>query len=277
MPWAAVIGSPISHSLSPLLHEAAWRGLGLPDDWRYLKREVTKEDLPAFLAGLDADCVGLSATMPCKQALLGLLDAVDPQARAVGAVNTVIPSAGILSGFNTDVHGIVEAIRSARAERGLPAPRSAVVLGAGATAASSLAALGTLGVTRSTVAARRFGGPGSIVAAAARLGVDIDQIPWSLADEVAAAVDAADLVVSTLPAGVPDELAARLSPRADQTLLDVVYAPRRTGLVDAFDRAGAVIADGLDMLVHQAAQQVRLMTGSDPDIALMREAVAPWY
>lgn len=277
MPWAAVIGAPIAHSLSPALHRAAWTSIGLGGEWRYERLETRAEDLPALLSSLDGECVGLSATMPCKQAIIPLLDAVDPLAAAVGAVNTLVPSAGVLSGFNTDVHGIVAAIGGARAEAGLPEPSSALVLGAGATAASSLAALGTLGVVAPSVAARRFGGPGSIVAAASRLGVDLVQIPWSDEEAVVRAVSEADVVISTLPEGVADALAARLHPREDQTLLDVVYSPRRTGLVGAWRDAGALVADGLDMLVHQAALQVRLMTGADPSLDAMREAVAQWY
>ncbi len=275
MPWAAVIGSPISHSLSPQLHLAAWAGLGL-GEWAYERRETRAEDLPGLLAGLDDQCRGLSVTMPLKQAVIPLLDAVDPLAQGAGSVNTVIPSAGILTGFNTDVHGIVTSIAQARRAAGLEAPRSALVLGAGATAASALVALGTLGVERPIVAARRFGGPGSILAAAGRLGIEIDSIMWSARDEVVRAAQEVDLVVSTLPAGVGDELAEAVHPAAGACLLDVVYSPRRTGLVAAFEDAGGVIADGLDMLIHQAALQVRLMTGLDPDLERMRAAVEEW-
>ena len=123
MMWAGVIGSPIEHSLSPV-------GLGLEGDWEYRSAEVDRGGLGAFIAGLDPQCRGLSVTMPCKQAIIPLLDAIDPLATAVGAVNTVVPSSGVLAGFNTDVTGIASAIRCAcsQAERALPT--SAVVLGA---------------------------------------------------------------------------------------------------------------------------------------------------
>ena len=119
MPWAAVIGSPIEHSLSPQLHRAAWRSLGLGEGWRYERYETSVEALPQLVNSIDADCLGLSVTMPCKQAIIPLLDMVDPMAAAVGSVNTLIPSQGLLTGFNTDVHGIVSAIREARSRRGL--------------------------------------------------------------------------------------------------------------------------------------------------------------
>ena len=272
VPWAAVIGSPIAHSLSPVIHRAAWERLGLAGDWEYRSAEVDRGGLGAFIAGLDPQCRGLSVTMPCKQAVMPLMDVVDPLAAAVGAVNTVVPGAGVLTGFNTDVHGITTAIAEARAARGLGPARSACVLGARATASSALAALGALGVTRTTVVARRFSGPGAVVAAAARMGVGIDQVLIRDTARAGAAL-AADIVVSTLPAGAADPLAALVRPGGHQCLLDVVYAPRDTALRRAFEAGGAVIAEGTEMLIHQGAQQVRLMTGRDPDTGVMRAAL----
>ena len=272
VPWAAVIGSPIAHSLSPVIHRAAWERLGLAGDWEYRSAEVDRGGLGAFIAGLDPQCRGLSVTMPCKQAVMQLMDVVDPLAAAVGAVNTVVPGAGVLTGFNTDVHGITTAIAEARATRGLGPARSACVLGARATASSALAALGALGVTRTTVVARRFSGPGSVVVAAARMGVGIDQVLIGDTARAGAAL-AADIVVSTLPAGAADPLAALVRPGGHQCLLDVVYAPRDTALRRAFEAGGAVIAEGTEMLIHQGAQQVRLMTGRDPDTGVMRAAL----
>ena len=272
VPWAAVIGSPIAHSLSPVIHRAAWERLGLAGDWEYRSAEVDRGGLGAFIAGLDPQCRGLSVTMPCKQAVMQLMDVVDPLAAAVGAVNTVGPGAGVLTGFNTDVHGITTAIAEARAARDLGPARSACVLGARATASSALAALGALGVTRTTVVARRFSGPGSVVAAAARMGVGIDQVLIRDTARAGAAL-AADIVVSTLPAGAADPLAALVRPGGHQCLLDVVYAPRDTALRRAFEAGGAVIAEGTEMLIHQGAQQVRLMTGRDPDTGVMRAAL----
>ena len=126
--WAAVIGSPIAHSLSPVIHRAAWEQLRI-DGWEYRRAEVTEESLPTFIGQLDESFRGLSVTMPCKQAVMPLLDAIDPLASAVGAVNTVVPSAGMLAGFNTDVTGIASAIRRACSRSGVPVPSSALVLG----------------------------------------------------------------------------------------------------------------------------------------------------
>lgn len=276
--WSAIIGSPVAHSLSPVLHGAAWASVGLGQDeggpWRFDCLEQTKETLPALLAGLDADCLGLSVTMPCKQAVIPLLDTVEPLATAVGAVNTVVPSGGLLSGFNTDVYGIVASLTEARARAGLTErPRSAVVLGSRATASSALAALAQMRVGDITMIARRFSGAGSASIAATRLGVEVEQVLLQRDDLVHEALERADVFISTVPAGAADGLAATLRPRPDQTLLDVVYAPRDTGLVRAYEAAGAVIAEGADMLLHQAVQQVVLETGRQPDVEAMRTAM----
>ncbi|WP_291451692.1 shikimate dehydrogenase [Actinomyces sp. ICM47] len=270
--WAAVIGSPIAHSLSPVIHRAAWEQLGI-DGWEYRRAEVTEESLPTFIGQLDESFRGLSVTMPCKQAVMPLLDAIDPLASAVGAVNTVVPSAGMLAGFNTDVTGIASAIRRACSRSGIPVPSSALVLGARATASSALAALGELGITTTTVAARRFGGPGSVISAASRLGVSVEQVMWSDVSAVASAAARADVLISTLPAGVADPIAIRLAPREGQILLDVIYSPRDTALRTTFEKAGGVVAEGTDMLVYQGAAQVQLMTGRSPDPAVMRHAL----
>lgn len=270
--WAAVIGSPIEHSLSPVLHRAAWASLGLAHDYRRI--EVDADALPAFLARVDAhECLGLSVTKPCKQAILPLLDSVEELAQAVGAVNTVAFAGPVVAGLNTDVHGIVAAVREARRAAGLPAPRSGVILGSGATAASTLAAFAELHVRDVAVVARRLGGPRSIVPAAQRLRREVRQVPWALTQLAGRALADADVVVSTVPAAATRQLAAAVHPRAEQTLLDVNYAPRVTPLVAAWRAAGANLAPGWLMLLHQAVPQVQVMTGRTPDVARMREAL----
>lgn len=285
--WAAVIGSPIEHSLSPVLHTAAWGSVGAPDSWHYHRYEVTQDTLPGFMSAREPNMLGLSVTMPLKQAMIPLLDAVDPQAQAVGVVNTVVESAELLTGFNTDVHGIMAALHEERAAAGLDTPHPeaqpagerahsslrAVILGGRATASSALAALGSLGVHDITVAARQFAGPHSVLMAAARLGLSFTQLPWQHTDAVIEAINAADIVISTMPAGVTDELALKVTPRADASLLDIVYSPWHTPLVDAWHKVGGHIVHGSEMLIHQAAQQVHLMTGRTPDIEVMRAAL----
>ncbi|WP_217615282.1 shikimate dehydrogenase [Cellulomonas sp. GbtcB1] len=305
---AAVLGHPIAHSLSPVLHRAAYRALGL-DGWAYDPVDVTEEQLSAFVGDLDAGWAGLSLTMPLKQTVLPLLDHVEPLAAVVGAVNTVLVQAGgsgrpVLTGANTDVHGIVAALSeglAAAAERGAGAPgaapqgasastaavdpasgherpvRTAVVLGAGATAASALAALAELGCTTPVVLARSLGRTGALARAAHRMGVEP---AFRTLDGAPAALAGADLVVSTLPPHAADDLAAELAaagpapglrPRA--VLLDVAYDPRPTALHSAWLGAGGVAVPGERMLLHQAVEQVRLMTGRPGPLAAMDAAL----
>ncbi|MPV38002.1 shikimate dehydrogenase [Georgenia subflava] len=280
----AVLGHPVGHSLSPTLHRAAYAQLGL-DDWGYGLQDVTADQLPAVVDQLDASWGGLSLTMPLKQAIMPLLDAVDPLAEVTGAVNTLVVQpgragrAGPLSGFNTDVHGIVATLREAA-----PAgwrPQRAVVLGARATASSALAALGELGCTRTTLVARSFAGPGSAAVAAHRMGVTTENVTWSTPDVAADAVLAADVVISTVPAGIADPVSTVMrdrlagSPNAlsGAVLLDVVYDPWPTPIDEAWQEAGGTVAPGWGMLLHQAEAQVRLMTGRTPDVEVMRDAL----
>ena len=299
---AAVIGRPVSHSLSPVLHRAAYAGLGL-EDWSYERRETDSESLPGLLAKLAAPVqagpawAGLSVTMPLKQVLLAHLDVIDPLAEAVGAVNTVVAQrsgAGdaLLTGFNTDVAGIVGALREA-ARTQTPGSsdahlriEQAVVLGSGATACSALAALGELRAGRITVVARRHAGPGRALSAAHRMGLDIEPFTWKPADstsntEVAQRLAAADVVISTLPAHAADPLEGPLrqalaraeGTRAGAVMLDVVYAPWPTAVAGAWADAGGALTPGWLMLLHQAVPQVQLMTGRQPDIECMRTAL----
>ena len=277
---AAVLGHPIAHSLSPVLHRAAYAELGL-DGWRYDAVDVTEEQLPAFVGQLDGEWAGLSLTMPLKKAVLGLLDHVEPLAEVVGAVNTVLVQAGrpsappVLVGVNTDVAGVVAALRE-----GLPAGatvRRAVVLGAGATAASTLAALAQLGCPTPQVFVRSMARAGSTMRASHRMGVDPAFLVMEPAERLAAALAAADVVVSTLPPHAADPWAEQIRSRATSTpgvLLDCAYDPRPTALGAAWRDGGGVVVGGERMLLHQAAEQVRLMTGRPAPLHAMEAALA---
>lgn len=291
---AAVIGRPVAHSLSPVLHAAAYRGLGL-ESWGYETREVSPAHLHEMLAEVAAApaegpvWAGLSVTMPHKQAVIPLLDAVDPLAAVVGAANTVVAQrAGrgraLLTGFNTDVAGIVGALRETAPTVARADGARAAVLGSGATACSALAALTELGATDIVVAARRHAGSGRAAAAAHRMGLSVTALPWrpgdaASDDSVADLLAHADLVVSTLPAGAADALAAPLAAalerrgRAQAVMLDVVYAPWPTPLASTWTAAGGRSVPGRLMLLHQAVPQVSLMTGRTPPTGPMREAL----
>ncbi|MBB2921849.1 shikimate dehydrogenase [Cellulomonas cellasea] len=271
---AAVLGHPVAHSLSPVLHRAAYGALGL-DDWRYDPVDVTEDDLAGFVGALDASWAGLSLTMPLKQTVLPLLDHVEPLAGVVGAVNTVLvqPARGtpVLTGANTDVYGLVTALGEALGPEA-PAPRrTAAVLGGGATAASTLAALAQLGCTTPVVYVRSLARVGGLMRAAHRMGVEPR---YALLDAAAREVPGADLVVSTLPPRAADGLAVDLDgSTVDGVLLDVAYDPRPTALSVAWRRAGGAVVGGERMLLHQAVEQVRLMTGLAGPVAAMDEAL----
>lgn len=273
MSRAAVLGHPVGHSLSPVLHRAAYAALGLA--WTYDAIDVDEHELEGFAASCGPEWAGLSLTMPLKQTVLSLLDHVEPLAEVVGAVNTVLFQPGgsraTLVGANTDVYGIVAALREAGFAPG-SGPARGVVLGAGATASSALAALGELGITTPAVFARSLSRTGSLRRAAHRMGVEptFHQI-----DAVLPALLAADVVVSTLPAHAADPVASQLLAAAPEhlgVLLDVVYDPRPSALRAAWAPVGGD-AGGERMLLHQAAEQVRLMTGRAAPLEAMTVAL----
>jgi shikimate dehydrogenase len=251
---AAVLGSPVGHSLSPVLHRAAYAHLGLTG-WSYDAHEVDVHGLAGFLAGLDRTWAGLSLTMPLKAAVLPLLDAASPVVETVGAANTVLLRDGLRVGENTDVPGMVGAL----AARGVTSVDRAVVLGGGATARSAVAALAA--VTRSVRAyVRNPGRRAGLAAAAAGAGVTLELEPWARAAE---GLDA-PLVVAATAAGATDTLVPTV-PRAVGVLFEVLYDPWPTPLAVAWGARGGRVIDGLDLLVHQAVLQVSLMTGVEVD------------
>ncbi|GAA3631616.1 shikimate dehydrogenase [Streptomyces chitinivorans] len=264
---AAVLGSPIAHSLSPVLHRAAYREMGLTG-WSYDRFEVDEDGIAPFLEKLAADAgewAGLSLTMPLKRAVIPLLDGIGDTAASVGAVNTVVFTAdGRRLGENTDIPGMIAALR----ERGVGSVPHAAVLGAGATASSALAALARIctgevtAYVRSRERAEEMRGWGE------RLGVAVTTADWRDAPRALTA----PLVVATTPAGATDALAAAV-PERPGTLFDVLYEPWPTPLAAAWSARGGQVLGGLDLLVHQAVLQVEMMTGRSPaPLAAMRAA-----
>ena len=262
---AAVLGSPIAHSLSPVLHRAGYTALHLAG-WEYDAYEVDAGGLAGFVSGLGDEWRGLSLTMPLKEVAPGLATAVSPVARLAGAVNTLVRREdGAWDATNTDVVGVVRALQPhlpAGARRGL-------VLGAGATARSAVLALAELGVTTLTVRARDGGRAADLVAWALDLGIGVRNGsaatlgPWG---------DGDDVVVSTVPAAAGSDVAATVPPAHPGVLLDVVYGGWPTPLARAARDAGMAVVPGLDMLVHQAAEQFRLFTGVDAPVEAMAAA-----
>src|SRR5699024_6179158 len=218
-----------------------------------------------FVAGMDDSWAGLSLTMPLKYAALSLADHVDPQAEAVGAVNTLLRGpGGLLTAANTDVYGLTAALGEVTTPG--HTAQHAVIVGAGATACSALAALGELGIHRPVVLARSLQRVGAVHRAASKMGTEPQFRQWD-GPEVPRLLRSADIVLSTVPQYAADGLAAHLHGtrlQEHQVLLDVVYADWPTAVASAWQEAGGTIAPGHLMLLHQGVEQVRLMTGG-PD------------
>ena len=277
---AAVIGHPIDHSLSPVLHRAAYAALGL-DGWRYEAIDTPPERLAEVIGGLDRGWAGLSVTMPLKTAVLDHLHHVEPLAEVLGVVNTVLVQPGVpvsLVGANTDVAGIVAALGEGRdggASAGVDAAPP-VVVGGGATAASALAALAQLGCTDATVQVRSMARAGATVRAANRMGLSPRFETMAVPETAVDRWRTAPMVVSTLPPGAADALAGALAKAGGAVhgvLLDCAYDPRPTALTRVWRELGGTAVGGERMLLHQAAEQVRLMTGEVAPVEAMARAL----
>jgi shikimate dehydrogenase len=258
---AAVLGKPIGHSLSPVLHRAAYQALGLTG-WRYDAIECGEDELAGLIAHSAPEIVGYSCTMPLKREVLRVAALVSAEATAIGAGNTLLRIDDHWFAENTDWIGI----RNALSEKSISTTGAVVVLGAGGTAQAALGAVAEADSV--TVLVREPARTSDLRAAAERL--DVDVVVGDLTDQDALA--AADLVICTLPQGAADPLAA-VSWRSEQALLDVIYDPWPTVLAQSFSAAGATVVSGASMLLHQAVRQVELMTGLAAPIPAMRAAL----
>lgn len=260
----AVIGSPIAHSLSPVLHAAAYATLGL--DWQYERHEVRESELAGFLDGLDRSWRGLSATMPLKEELRRLADEADAAVALTGAANTLLlADDGRRIVRNTDVAGIERSLRDA----GLESAHHAVIAGAGATARSVLVALDSLGLRSATLAVREPARAVALRALADELALDLDVVRLADLEHV---VDGAEVVAWTLPNGVPLRAALPFDARMTAVALDVTYHPWPGPLAAQWLEVGGRVASGRDMLLHQAVRQVRFFVSGQTDEPLEAEA-----
>jgi len=259
-----VWGSPIRHSLSPVLHRAAHAALGL-HDWSYDRREVDAAAFQGALAGLDDSWRGLSLTMPLKEEALAAASLVEAAARDTGSANTLIATPAGWHAHNTDIHGIEAALLVA----GCTDTTEALVIGSGATARSAVAALAASGTRRVTFMVRGRPRP-ETVAQAERAGLVVGTVPlgdWTRAD----------VVISTVPPDSVTGLDAFPDTDRDEsprTVLDVVYGHGPTPLQRWARSRGWTLAFGTDMLLHQAAAQVALMTGRPAPLDAMATALA---
>ncbi len=259
-----MLGHPVEHSLSPLLHSAAYRHLGL--DWVYDRHDVREHELQGFVDGLDRSWLGLSATMPLKEELYRLADEWDDAVALTGAANTLLlADDGRRIARNTDVAGIERSLRDA----GLESAHHAVIAGAGATARSVLVALDGLGVRSVTVAVREPARTGAITALADELGLELDAVRLADLEHV---VEGAEVVAWTLPNGVALRQELPFDARTTAVALDVTYHPWPGPLAAQWLAVGGRVASGRDMLLHQAVRQVRFFVSGQTDSPLGDEA-----
>nr|WP_255657597.1 shikimate dehydrogenase [Actinoplanes sp. L3-i22] len=260
---AAVLGQPIAHSLSPVIHRAGFAAAGLTG-WDYEAIECAESALPDLVAGLGPEWAGLSVTMPLKEAALRLAGSASPVAIAAGVANTLVRQAdGGWHADNTDIPGMVRVLREAGLGGGTgrhavkEAPPRVTVLGGGGTARAALAAAAELGAESVTVVTRRPEACAELEPVAAALGLKMESLPWSGA---AAAFDT-DAVISTVPKGAADHLAAEVVWRPGTVLFDAIYDPWPTPLAASATAAGLAVVSGLDLLLAQALSQFEQFTG----------------
>ncbi|HEX5540143.1 MAG TPA: shikimate dehydrogenase [Micromonospora sp.] len=263
---AAVLGKPIAHSLSPVIHNAGYAAAGLTG-WSYTAIECAEAELPDLVAGFGPEWAGLSLTMPLKEVALAVAAEVSPVAAAVGAANTLVRRPdGSWYADNTDVPGMVDVLAAASVGRGA----AVTVLGAGGTARAALAAAARLGASGVTVVARRPVAIDELRPVAAAVGVPLQAAAWADANRYSDA----DVVISTVPKGVADPLAEQAVWQPSTVLFDALYDPWPTPLAAAAAAAGCRIISGLDLLLAQAAYQFEQFTGTTAPINAMRTALS---
>ncbi|WP_372679539.1 shikimate dehydrogenase [Desulfosarcina sp.] len=255
----AVLGSPVGHSLSPVMHNVAFRQTG--HNGVYVALHVT--DLPGAVAGIRALGIhGCSVTIPHKVAVMGLLDHVDPMARRIGAVNTIVNEAGRLCGFNSDGPGAMAALL----EKTPVVRRRVAVIGAGGAARSLAHGIADHGGQLTIV--NRSQGRGRRLA-------DELKCDFCLLEDFSGV--GYDILINTTSVGmVPDTDQMPVTHaclRPGMTVMDIVYNPLETRLLSAARRAGCTVVDGVAMFVHQGAFQFERWTGKQPPVQLMRRTV----
>lgn len=261
----AVLGSPIGHSKSPAIHSAAYSVLGL--DWDYDKIEVRKGGLRPFVEALETDWLGLSLTMPLKEEAAKFAESLDLNAERTGAVNTLARTETGWAGFNTDVFGIVQAVTLAN----LGKLSSFLVIGSGATATSSVAAIAQLSPGATVrVFARNATTRRELIDFARGLGLTA-----KATRSLAKTAKSVDLTVATLPGGALNELSQKLAKKASfrpsGALFDVAYQPWPSQFAGVWANQNRPIISGLEMLLWQAVAQIRIFTSGDPNAVLPNE------
>ena len=263
-----LIGHPVGHSVSPQMHNAAFKALGL--NYIYLAFDVGAEDLETAVLGLKAlGAAGFNVTIPHKISVMKFLDEVDESARAVGAVNTVVNAGGVLRGFNTDVYGVREALKIAKPSRSEPA----LVIGAGGAARASIAALLNLGFQEIIIANRTLERARELARWIREMGQSA--IACGL-EEGRMRARRCSVIINATPIGMHPNISETPIESDDipggAIVLDLVYNPLKTRLLEEAERAGAKPISGIEVLVYQGAYAFRLWTGREAPVEVMRAA-----
>jgi shikimate dehydrogenase len=267
-----LIGDPVEHTMSPVMHNAAFDKLGL--DYAYLPFRVRPEELPQAVSGFKAlNAIGFNVTIPHKVAVIPLLDELDPLARKIGAVNTVVNNNGVLKGYNTDASGFLQALL----ERGVePAGKNIVLLGAGG-AARAIAYILSERKARLTILNRReeLDWAEAIAANIRKDLGNVIEVFELLPGYLQKALEHADILANATSVGMSPDSGKSPVPagllRSGLVVVDIVYNPVRTKLLQDAAAAGAVTVEGLDMLVWQGALAFEKWTGEKPPFDIMRE------
>jgi shikimate dehydrogenase len=273
-----ILGHPVTHSLSPIIHNAAFQALGL--DCCYLPFDVGPRDLKKGIQGLSALGIkGFNLTIPHKEAVIDLLDEVSSEAARIGAVNTVLIRQGRLIGYNTDGHGFVNAFQE---ETGVSLRgKKVLLLGAGGAARAVAFRLAQEEIESMLIINRTLSSAKALIR---DLGKKFRRVNWSAksfsstagARVLQAPSGGTDVIVNATSVGMrPNDplILPKSFLTSGQVVCDLIYRPSKTKLLLAAEAAGAKSVNGLGMLIHQGALAFELWTGKKPPILLMRSAV----
>lgn len=261
--YAAIVGSPVAHSKSPQMHNAAYQELAI--DWQYLRHEVSPGQLANFIQVNRNSFQGLSVTMPLKEEALAVADSVTPLAALLQSANTLTFSASEIKAGNTDVIGIRDAIWQNTKKKF----KTATIIGTGATARSALAAVKALNIPQVLLVGRDQEKIQNLSNLASKLAVQVTTHTWN---EMVKTMDA-ELVISTVPKGVMDEY-AMLIPFNPKVLLDVNYHPWPSPIAREWLLRSGRVVSGLEMLLYQGVKQFEIFTKRKPPIKVMRDALS---
>ena len=268
-----IIGDPIGHTMSPAMHNAAFKSLGL--NYVYVPFKVKSMELRKAIEGIRGlNLRGVNVTIPHKVAVVQLLDKLDPLAERIGAVNTIVNDEGILTGYNTDATGFLQTLHDRNIE---PAEKKVLLLGAGG-AARAIGHILTREKARVTILNRKqdLSWAEDLAARLSRnYKTEVKALELT-AENLKKAVNNAEILVNATSLGMSPEIDATPVPaellRADLTVFDVVYNPLQTRLLREAKAAGAKTIDGLEMLVRQGAVSFEIWTAVKPPADVMREA-----